>query len=250
MVDNADLQHEKSNPFALLGRSGKKSSSGRPSTSDGHSAQKKSFDPAATPSKKQQKDKEKDEKASRDSKDSKERPSKEQAVLRRRTSSQVSSPSRGGTSSAAAAGASAGTGTASGGEATKTTLKAGQSILQQIGQPDHNGWMRKKGERYNTWKSRYFVLKGPHLYWLRSNSSSVRILHHPAPSSVVMCCYLLMGIAIAYRKRRSKVTSISLGIRSLRTRRLIQANTASSSSRTVHRRTTSRRRSNLSSGSG
>ena len=37
-------------------------------------------------------------------------------------------------------------------------------------------WMRKKGEHYNVWKSRYFVLKGPHLYWLRSNSPSVRPL--------------------------------------------------------------------------
>ncbi|OBZ70468.1 TPR repeat-containing protein C19B12.01 [Grifola frondosa] len=51
-------------------------------------------------------------------------------------------------------------------------LKAGHSILEQIGTPDHNGWMRKKGDRYNTWKLRYFVLKGPHLYWLRSNSTS------------------------------------------------------------------------------
>ncbi len=53
-------------------------------------------------------------------------------------------------------------------------LKAGQSILEQIGTPEHNGWMRKKGDRYNAWKLRYFVLKGPHLYWLRSNSKSVR----------------------------------------------------------------------------
>ncbi|KAF8261196.1 hypothetical protein EI94DRAFT_1833440 [Lactarius quietus] len=52
------------------------------------------------------------------------------------------------------------------------TLKAGQNILTQIGTPDHNGWMRKKGEHYNTWKTRYFVLKGPHLYWLKSNSQS------------------------------------------------------------------------------
>ncbi|KAL6307047.1 hypothetical protein BKA93DRAFT_770292 [Sparassis latifolia] len=51
-------------------------------------------------------------------------------------------------------------------------LKAGQSILEQIGTPDHNGWMRKKGVRYNSWKLRYFVLKGPHLYWLRSNSKT------------------------------------------------------------------------------
>jgi len=49
-------------------------------------------------------------------------------------------------------------------------LKPGQSVLEQIGEPDHNGYMRKKGERYNTWKLRYFVLKGPHLYYLASHS--------------------------------------------------------------------------------
>lgn len=57
---------------------------------------------------------------------------------------------------------------------TTNTFKSGQSILEQIGQPDHKGWMRKRGEHYNTWKSRYFVLKGPHLYWLKSNNASVR----------------------------------------------------------------------------
>ncbi|KAJ4478978.1 hypothetical protein J3R30DRAFT_2697911 [Lentinula aciculospora] len=40
----------------------------------------------------------------------------------------------------------------------------------QIGEPDHVGWMRKKGDRYNSWKLRYFVLKGPHMYYLRSDS--------------------------------------------------------------------------------
>ncbi len=55
------------------------------------------------------------------------------------------------------------------------SLKSDQSILEQIGEPDHQGWMRKRGERYNTWKSRYFVLKGPHLYWLKSGNASVRI---------------------------------------------------------------------------
>jgi len=49
----------------------------------------------------------------------------------------------------------------------------GQSVLDQIGEPDHAGWLRKKGERYNTWKLRYLVLKGPHLYYLRSNSRTV-----------------------------------------------------------------------------
>jgi hypothetical protein len=40
--------------------------------------------------------------------------------------------------------------------------------LQQIGTPDHSGFMKKKGERYSTWKMRYFVLKGSHLYYLKS----------------------------------------------------------------------------------
>lgn len=48
----------------------------------------------------------------------------------------------------------------------------GQSILVQIGEPDHVGWMRKKSDRYNSWKPRYFVLKGQHLYWLKSSSVS------------------------------------------------------------------------------
>ncbi|KAJ3862371.1 hypothetical protein EV359DRAFT_45309 [Lentinula novae-zelandiae] len=51
-------------------------------------------------------------------------------------------------------------------------LKPGQSILDQIGEPDHAGWMRKKGDRYNSWKLRYFVLKGPHMYYMRSDSHS------------------------------------------------------------------------------
>ena len=55
-------------------------------------------------------------------------------------------------------------------------VKQGQSILEQIGEPDHSGWMRKKGERYNSWRMRYFVLTGPHLYCLRSNSKAVSIV--------------------------------------------------------------------------
>jgi hypothetical protein len=47
-------------------------------------------------------------------------------------------------------------------------IRPGRSVVDQIGHPDREGWMRKKGERYNTWKLRYFVLKGPHLYYLRS----------------------------------------------------------------------------------
>ncbi|KAF8138820.1 hypothetical protein EV363DRAFT_1580521 [Boletus edulis] len=51
-------------------------------------------------------------------------------------------------------------------------LKPGKSIVEQIGQPDHQGWMRKKGDHYNSWKLRFFIIKGPHLYILRSNSKA------------------------------------------------------------------------------
>lgn len=52
-------------------------------------------------------------------------------------------------------------------------LVQGRSVLEQIGTPDFNGWLMKKGEHYNTWKSRYCVLKGHNLYWMRSNSVMV-----------------------------------------------------------------------------
>ncbi|KAJ1309325.1 hypothetical protein OPQ81_004986 [Rhizoctonia solani] len=48
----------------------------------------------------------------------------------------------------------------------------GARALDQIGEPDYSGWMRKKGDRYNSWKLRYFVLKGPHLYYLRSRTET------------------------------------------------------------------------------
>jgi len=53
-------------------------------------------------------------------------------------------------------------------------IKQGQNILEQIGEPDHLGWMRKRGDRYNAWKLRYFVLKGPHMYILRNDNKAVR----------------------------------------------------------------------------
>ncbi|KAF8524552.1 hypothetical protein BU17DRAFT_42692 [Hysterangium stoloniferum] len=52
----------------------------------------------------------------------------------------------------------------------KIVLQPGMSVLDQIGVPDHAGWLKKKGEKYNVWKLRYLVLKGPHLYYLRSNT--------------------------------------------------------------------------------
>ncbi|KAL1413569.1 hypothetical protein Q8F55_001343 [Vanrija albida] len=42
------------------------------------------------------------------------------------------------------------------------------AALRQIGKPDKVGYLKKRGERYNTWKPRYFVLKGSHLYYLKS----------------------------------------------------------------------------------
>jgi hypothetical protein len=42
------------------------------------------------------------------------------------------------------------------------------SAISKIGKPDYAGYMKKKGERYNTWKNRYFVLKGSHLYYMKS----------------------------------------------------------------------------------
>ncbi|KAI0065849.1 hypothetical protein BV25DRAFT_1913283 [Artomyces pyxidatus] len=133
-VDGADLSPEKSSHLSLsrLYPGSNRKSSGRPSTGDSGGGTKSQD--------------EKREK--RDSRDSKEK--KDPALLRKRTASNADAPSSRGV----------------------TNLKAGESILQQIGSPDHNGWMRKKGDRYNAWKNRYFVLKGPHLYWLRSNSPS------------------------------------------------------------------------------
>lgn len=61
---------------------------------------------------------------------------------------------------------------ARGGSRGPSALKPGRSIVEQIGQPDHLGWMRKKGD-YNSWKLRFFIIKGPHLYILRSCSKAV-----------------------------------------------------------------------------
>jgi hypothetical protein len=47
------------------------------------------------------------------------------------------------------------------------------TVMVQIGTPDHEGWVRKKGGHFSTWKTRYLVLKGAHLYWLRTDSTMV-----------------------------------------------------------------------------
>ncbi|KAG0148811.1 hypothetical protein CROQUDRAFT_40729 [Cronartium quercuum f. sp. fusiforme G11] len=47
-----------------------------------------------------------------------------------------------------------------------------KSALERIGTPDHVGWMRKKGEKYPTWKMRYFILKNANLYYLKSENEA------------------------------------------------------------------------------
>ena len=149
-----------------------KRSSSRPGTSDGSYKQSEKMKPVKV-KEDLAKDREKRDRSLSLS------PSKERdpALLRKRTSSSTHYPTQGALG-AGMAGAVAAAGVSVGGA---PTLKAGQSILEQIGEPDHNGWMRKKSERYNSWKLRYFVLKGPHLYWLRSNNITVRAIS-PWPS--------------------------------------------------------------------
>lgn len=45
------------------------------------------------------------------------------------------------------------------------------AALKQIGTPDHSGYLKKKGETLG-WKMRFFVLKGAHLYYLKSEHVS------------------------------------------------------------------------------
>lgn len=54
--------------------------------------------------------------------------------------------------------------------AAATATAAPESAVAKIGKPDYTGYMKKKGDRYNSWKMRYFVLKGAHLYYLRNEN--------------------------------------------------------------------------------
>lgn len=108
----------------------------------------------------------------------------------------------------------------SGGETPKSPTPApssngpglirGRSVIEQIGTPDFNGWLMKKGEHYNTWKNRYCILKGHNLYWMRSNNNAVR---------TNLSDLLLRAEADFYfRRPRSKATSTFLVTRSSPTR--------------------------------
>ncbi|CAG8492147.1 5803_t:CDS:10 [Cetraspora pellucida] len=48
-------------------------------------------------------------------------------------------------------------------------------VLKSIGEPDYEGWLKKQGDKYKTWKSRYFILKGADLYYLKNNKN----IQHP-----------------------------------------------------------------------
>ncbi|KZT60847.1 hypothetical protein CALCODRAFT_480491 [Calocera cornea HHB12733] len=87
-------------------------------------------------------------------------------VLRKRLSS---SPGQNEMRNGALAAAAAANGNGNG---TEPITENTENALEKIGKPDHQGWMRKKGERYSSWKNRYFVLKGMHLYYLRSQTES------------------------------------------------------------------------------
>lgn len=55
---------------------------------------------------------------------------------------------------------------------------AGQGpVLQRIGPVDQQGWIKKRGERYNTWNARYLVLQGHDLLVLRDPSAE-RVKSH------------------------------------------------------------------------
>lgn len=47
-------------------------------------------------------------------------------------------------------------------------INTSSSPLEKIGKPDLDGWLKKKSDRYGTWKSRYILLKGLHLYFMKS----------------------------------------------------------------------------------
>ncbi|PVG03581.1 hypothetical protein CPB86DRAFT_804075 [Serendipita vermifera] len=126
---------------------------------------------------KEKKEKEERERAKREAKEKEQEKARENSatgpaaaalpgtVLRKRT---LTGESRTGALSGPNDGTRASTGA--------VTLKPGENVLQQlnqiVGEADHSGFMLKKGERYNTWKTRFFFLKGPHLYYLRGKQET------------------------------------------------------------------------------
>jgi len=54
---------------------------------------------------------------------------------------------------------------------------AQDAVLQRIGPVDKQGWIKKRGERYNTWNARYLVLQGHDLLVLRDPNAE-RVKSH------------------------------------------------------------------------
>lgn len=184
-MDDSDDNGEKSSLFPLPRLSssmGRKTSSQRPQTPEGSPKWMKEL-------KEGEKDREKEKEKEKAQQREKAQKEKDQSnTLRKRTSAPP-----------AKKGKDEGTVVASNGDVVP--VKQGQSILEQIGESDHSGWMRKRGDRYNTWRMRYFVLTGPHLYCLRSNSKAVSVVV-PAKAD---------DLTRGNRKLKLKVTSTSRG---------------------------------------
>ena len=41
------------------------------------------------------------------------------------------------------------------------------------GKPDMEGWLHKQSDKYKTWNKRWFVLKGPNLFYFKSPKVSI-----------------------------------------------------------------------------
>lgn len=79
------------------------------------------------------------------------------------------------------------------------------NLMDKIGRADCSGWMKKKGEKYNTWKMRFFVLKGVYLYYLKSEAVrlplSLPVLSLPSPSRFLLIFFDRVGTKSQGRHR-------------------------------------------------
>jgi hypothetical protein len=48
-------------------------------------------------------------------------------------------------------------------------INTNNEVLKKIGIPDHDGWLKKQGDKYRSWKNRFCILKGATLYYLKSD---------------------------------------------------------------------------------
>ncbi|KAH8825962.1 hypothetical protein DL96DRAFT_1530511 [Flagelloscypha sp. PMI_526] len=98
-------------------------------------------------------------------------------MLRKRTSSYASPLSSAVTTNAQKPSTSPSTSPTTSAKPKGPTAKSPTTLpkaIDQIGEPDYKGWMRKKAEKYGGWKLRFFVLKDKGLYILRSENRKVK----------------------------------------------------------------------------